>query len=139
MRTFELNIFIDRPRIEVYNQISEPINMIGLQPYMTSIDVLKEQRAGNGIVLRPFYTMHTYKWIGIPVRRERIYSVIHLTQPHSELEIHVFQKRNTQLVFLTPFNSGKNVQESDHICKVGLVIADKQDVSSRKITDVFRT
>ena len=99
MRTFELNIFIDRPRIEVYNQISEPINMIGLQPYMTSIDVLKEQRAGNGIVLRPFYTMHTYKWIGIPVRRERIYSVIHLTQPHSELEIHVFQKRNTQLVF----------------------------------------
>ena len=63
MRTFELNIFIDCPKIEVYNHISEPINMIGLQPSMTSIDVLKEQRDGDGIILRPFYTMHTFRWL----------------------------------------------------------------------------
>jgi len=99
MRTFELNIFIDRPRLEVYNHLSEPINMIGLQPYMTSIDVLKEQRDANGIVLRPFYTMQTYKWLGLPIRKERVYSVIHLTQPPKELEFHVFQKRNTQIIF----------------------------------------
>ena len=51
MRTFELNIFIDRPRSEVYNHLSEPINMIGLTPHMTSIDVLKEQKDAAGIVL----------------------------------------------------------------------------------------
>ena len=30
MRTFELNIFIDRPRSEVYNHLSEPINMLAM-------------------------------------------------------------------------------------------------------------
>ena len=99
MRTFELNIFIDRPNIEVYNHLSEPINMIGLTPHMTSIDVLKEQRDSNGIVLKPFYTMHTYNWMGLPIRRDRLYWVIHLTNPTSELEFHVFQKQNTQIIF----------------------------------------
>ena len=99
MRTFELNIFIDRPLLEVYNHLSEPINMIGLTPHMTSIDILKEQKDGDGIVLRPFYTMQTYKWLGLPVRKDRVYWVIHLTRPSSELEFHVFQKKNTQIVF----------------------------------------
>jgi hypothetical protein len=92
MRTFELNIFIDRPLLEVYNHLAEPINMIGLTPHMTSIDA-------DGIVLRPFYTMQTYKWLGLPVRKDRVYWVIHLTRPSNELEFHVFQKKNTQVVF----------------------------------------
>ena len=99
MRTFELNIFIDRPRNEVYSHLSEPINMIGLQPNMTSIDILKEQKDASGTILRPFYTMQAYKWLGLPVRRDRLYWVIHLTKPGSELEFHLFQRNNTQLVF----------------------------------------
>jgi hypothetical protein len=99
MQTFELNIFIDRPRGEVYSHLSEPINMIGLQPYMTSIDILKEQKDATGVILRPFYTMQTYKWLGLPVRKDRQYWVIHLTKPGTELEYHLFQKKNTQVVF----------------------------------------
>ena len=99
MRTFEQNIFIDRPRTEVYNHIAEPINMIGLQPFLTTIDILKEQKNADGILLRPFYTVETIRWLGLPVRRNRIYSVIHLTKPHSELEIHVFRNSSTQIVF----------------------------------------
>ena len=101
MRTFELNIFIDRPRIEVYNHLAEPINMIGLQPFLTSIDILKEQRDGNSIVLRPFYFVETHRWLGLPVRRNRVYTVIHLTKPHTELEFHVFRKADIQIVFQT--------------------------------------
>jgi uncharacterized membrane protein len=107
MRTFELNIFIDRPKTEVYNHLSEPINMIGLTPHMTSIDVLKEQRDSNGIVLRPFYTMQTFKWMGLPVRRDRLYWVIHLTKPTSELEFHVFQGKKTQIVFQYTFQESE--------------------------------
>jgi hypothetical protein len=99
MRTFELNIFIDRPRIEVYNHMAEPINMIGLQPFLTSLDVLKEQKNGNGIVLRPYYFVETHRWLGLPIRRTRVYSVIHLTKPHSELEFHVFRTSDTQIVY----------------------------------------
>jgi len=44
MRSFELNVFIDRPQSEVYDHSVKPINMIGLQPSMTTIDTLKEQR-----------------------------------------------------------------------------------------------
>ena len=113
MRTFELNIFIDRPRSEVYNHLSEPINMIGLTPHMTSIDVLKEQKDADGIILRPFHTMQTYKWLGLPVRKDRLYWVIHLTRPESELEIHVFQKKNTQIVFNYLFQ--KNEEWRTHL------------------------
>lgn len=107
MRTFELNIFIDRPRNEVYNHLSEPINMIGLTPNMTSIDVLKEQKDASEVILRPFYTMHTYKWLGLPVRKDRVYWVIHLTRPNDELEFHQFQKRNTQIIFQYTFQESE--------------------------------
>jgi hypothetical protein len=107
MRTFELNIFIDRPRIEVYNHIAEPINMIGLQPFLTSIDVLKEQKDGDGIVLRPYYTVETHRWLGLPIRRSRRYSVIHLTKPHSELEVHVFKKQSIQYILYYLFRDSE--------------------------------
>ena len=107
MRTFELNIFIDRPRVEVYNHIAEPINMIGLQPYLTSLDVLKEQRDANGIVLRSFYFVETHRWLGLPLRNNRVYCVIHLTQPHSELEFHVFRKPDTQIVYHYQFQESE--------------------------------
>ncbi len=99
MRTFELNIFIDRPQREVYDHISEPINIIGLQPLLTTIDILKEQKDAEGVVLRPFYTVETYRWLGLPVMRNRVYTVMHLTKPHSELEFHVFRKPGIQVVF----------------------------------------
>jgi len=99
MRTFELNIFIDRPRREVYEHIAEPINMIGLQPLLTTIDILKEQKNGDGVTLRPFYTMETYRWLGLPILRDRVYWVMHLTRPFSELEFHVFRKPGIQIVF----------------------------------------
>lgn len=99
MRTFELNIFIDRPPYEVYDHIAEPINMIGLQPLLTTIDILKEQKDADGIILRPFYTVETLRWLGLPVMRNRIYIVIHLTRPPSELEFHVFGKPDVQMIF----------------------------------------
>jgi hypothetical protein len=73
--------------------------MIGLQPFLTSIDILKEQKDANGTVLRPYYFLETHRWLGLPIRRERVYSVIHLTKPHSDLEFHVFRKSDVHIVF----------------------------------------
>lgn len=99
MRSFELNIFINRPRREVYDHIAEPINMIGLQPMLTTIDILKEQKDSNGITLRPLHMLMTYRWLGLPVLRNRVYMVMHLTKPHKELEFHVFSRPGIQIVF----------------------------------------
>ena len=99
MRTFEQHIFIDRRKDEIYDHISEPLNMIGLQPLLTTLDVMKEQTDENGITLRPFYTVEVFRWAGIPLMRNRIYSVIHLTKPRDELEFHVFSKPNIKIVF----------------------------------------
>jgi len=99
MRTFEQHIFIDRRKNEIYDHIAEPINMIGLQPLLTTIDVMKEQIDENGIALRPFNTVEVFRWAGIPLMRNRIYSVIHLTKPRDELEFHVFSKPNIKIVF----------------------------------------
>ena len=103
MLTFEQHIFIDRSKDEIYDHISEPLNMIGLQPLLTTLDVMKEQTDENGITLRPFYTVEVFRWAGIPLMRNRIYSVIHLTQPRDELEFHVFSKPNIKIVFKYAF------------------------------------
>lgn len=103
MRTFEQHIFIDRRKDEIYDHISEPLNMIGLQPLLTTLDVKNEQTDENGITLRPFYTVEVFRWAGIPLMRNRIYSVIHLTKPRDELEFHVFSKPNIKIVFKYAF------------------------------------
>lgn len=103
MRTFEQHIFIDRQKEVVYDHIAEPINMIGLQPLLTSIDVMKEQKDDKGRTLRPFYTVEVFRWAGIPLVRSRIYSVIHLTKPKDELEFHIYGKPNTRIVFKYAF------------------------------------
>ena len=107
MQAFELNVFINCPRREVYDQISNPINMIGLQPFLTTIDILKEQKNEDGVILRPFYTVETYRWAGLPIYRNRLYSVIHLTKPHEELEIHVYSKPNIYVIFKYALLQGK--------------------------------
>lgn len=104
MRSFELNIFIDRPRQEVYDHLAEPINMIGLQPYLTTIDVLKEQKDANGTVLRPFYMVETYRWLGLPIFKSRVYSVIHLTMPKKEFVIRQYSKPRVQIAFQYEFH-----------------------------------
>lgn len=99
MKTFELSIFIDCISDEIYDHLSEPINMLGLQPLLTEIDVLKAGVDENGIAIRPFYTVETFRLFGLPVFRNRIYSVIHLTKPKAELEYHVFRKPGIEIIF----------------------------------------
>jgi ribosome-associated toxin RatA of RatAB toxin-antitoxin module len=103
MQTFELNAFIDCRRSEVYDHLSNPINMIGLQSHLTTINVLKEQKSENGITLRPFYTVQTFRWAGLPIYRNRLYSVIHLTKPGEELEFHVDARPGIYLIFKYAF------------------------------------
>lgn len=89
MRTIELNVFIDYPRHKVYDHISDPLNMIGLQPFLTTIDVLKEQQNENGITLHPYHTVETFR----PARTAR--------PPESRLLGHPFDKAREALEFPT--------------------------------------
>ncbi len=110
MRTFELTVFIDCPKETVYDHLSQPLNMIGLQPLLTEIDVLNERRASDGTVLRPFYTVETFRLLGLPVYRNRIYSIMQLTQPKDELKFHVYSKPRIEIVFtyrFEQFNDGR--------------------------------
>jgi hypothetical protein len=107
MRRYELNAFIIRPPQEVYEHLAEPINMIGLQPLLTTIDVLKEQTDASGIVLRPFHMLITYRWFGLPILRNPVYVVLHLTKPFNELELHVFSRPRIHVVFEYRFQETK--------------------------------
>jgi hypothetical protein len=111
MRSIELNMFINNPRCEVYDQLAEPINMIGLQPRLTAIDILKEQKKNDGILLRPFYMVETYWLLGLPVLRTRVYTVIGLTRPGDELEIRVY--RNPGIVLLHQFQIHRIEDEAE--------------------------
>lgn len=110
MRSFELTVFIDCPQETVYDHLSQPLNMLGLQPLLTKVEALEERLDDDGIVLRPFYTVETFRLLGLPVHHNRIYSVIHLTKPKDELQFHVYSKPRIEIVFtyrFEPFNDGK--------------------------------
>lgn len=99
MQKFELTVFIDCKRDKVYDHLSEPINMIGLQPRLTEIDTLKEKRDLDGILLRPFHMVETYRLLGFPILRNRLYSVIRLVKPKEELEFHTYSKPDIEIAF----------------------------------------
>lgn len=115
MRSIELNMFIDCPKSEAYEQIAEPINMIGLQPLLTTIDILKEQRNGGGILLRPFYMVETYWLLGLPIYRTRVYTVISLTKPGEQLEIRMYRRFGIVLAYWFDFRSTADETERTHL------------------------
>jgi hypothetical protein len=43
--------------------------------------------------------VETYRWLGLPVLRNRVYWVMHLTHPQSEMEFHLFSRPGVQIVF----------------------------------------
>jgi len=73
--------------------------MIGLQSLLTEMNVLDERRDENGMLLRPFETVETFRWLGFPIYKNRILSIIHLTKPKEELEFHVYSNPNIEIVF----------------------------------------
>ncbi|HEY5729044.1 MAG TPA: SRPBCC family protein [Anaerolineales bacterium] len=126
MRTFELNIFIDCKRNKIYDHLSEPINMIGLQPRITEIDVLKKKKDGEGVAIHPFNTVETFRWLGIPLFRSKVYSAIHLTTPKKELELRVHREGNIEIVFkyrFHQFNDGRTqITQTMQIVKAGKLL-----------------
>jgi hypothetical protein len=115
MRSIELNMFINCPKGEVYDQLAEPINMIGLQPLLTTIDILNEQKNNEGVLLRPFYMVETYWLLGLPVLRTRVYTVISLTRPGDGLEIRMYRKPGIVLAYQFEFRSIKDEEERTHL------------------------
>ncbi len=126
MKSFELDIFIDCKRDKVYDHLAEPLNLIGLQPLLTEIDVLKETMDENNIRLRPFYTVETFRWMGLPIYKNRIYSVIHLTKPRDEMEFYVYSKPNIEIVFKYQFKKSNDnrtqITQTVHFVRVNKLL-----------------
>ncbi len=122
MSTFELVIFIDCEQDKIYDHLSEPINMIGLQPLLTEIDVLEEKKDKHGVILRPFYIVETFRLLGLPIFRNRVYFTIHLTRPKDELEIHVYSKPGVEIKYTYKFqqlnDEGTQVTQKIQVVKV---------------------
>jgi ribosome-associated toxin RatA of RatAB toxin-antitoxin module len=53
--------------------------------------------------VRPFYTVETFRLLGLPVYRNRIYSVMQLTRPNDELKFHVYSKPRIEIIFTYHF------------------------------------
>jgi hypothetical protein len=100
--------------------------MIGLQPLLTEMDVLEEKKSTNGVILRSFQTVETFRWLGLPIFRNRILSVIHLTKPKELLEFHVYSQPNIEIIFkysLQEFNDKRTqITQTVHFIKVNKLL-----------------
>jgi len=99
MRHFKQETFINRPCKDVYEHLAEPGSFLGLQPLLTSLDTLPEQRGEQGILLRPFYTVETFRWLGIPIINNRIHSTAHLVDPYKNLKYVTLSNPGIELEF----------------------------------------
>jgi len=104
MRHFEQEIFINRPSKDVYEHLAEPGSYLGLQPLLTSLEPSPEQQGKNGITLRPFHTVETFRWMGIPVFNNRIYSTAHLIEPYKKLKHVVLSNPGIEIEFNYTFH-----------------------------------
>jgi hypothetical protein len=73
--------------------------MIGLQPRLTEMNILDEKMQADGVLQRSFQTVETFRWLGLPVFRNQSLSVIRLTKPKDELELHVYGIPNIETIF----------------------------------------
>jgi hypothetical protein len=103
MRHFKLEIIIKRTCRDVYEHLATPVNFLGLQPLLTSLDALPEQQDENGVTLRPFYTVETFRWLGIPIINNRIHSTTYLVDPHKKLKHVVHSKPGIEIEFVYLF------------------------------------
>jgi len=125
MRHFEQEIFINRTCRDVFEHLAEPKNFLSLQPLLTSLDVLPEQKDENGITLRPFYTVETFRWLGIPIMNNRIYSVAHLIDPHKKLRHLVQSNPGIEIEFNYTFeekDGGTHLTQRVDILKVNFFL-----------------
>lgn len=99
MKHFEQKIIISHPCKDVYEHLAEPKSFLGLQPMLTSLEVLPEQQNENGITLRPFYTVETFRWMGIPILNNRIHSTAYLIDPYKKLKHIVLSKPGVEIEF----------------------------------------
>ena len=89
MRHFDLLILVNSPQQDVYNHLADPHNLLGLQPLLTSVEVLEESRNENNAIVRPFYSIETFRFLGIPIYNNRIKVISTLTKPPEKMEYFV--------------------------------------------------
>ncbi|HXF85338.1 MAG TPA: SRPBCC family protein [Anaerolineales bacterium] len=105
MHSFELTTLINCPRDQVYDHLSNPLNLIGLQPLLTELIVHDAQSDEQGIVQRSFESVETFRLAGLPVFHNRIHSILRLTHPKEVLEFKVFSKPGIEILFTFTFQS----------------------------------
>jgi ligand-binding SRPBCC domain-containing protein len=100
MRRFDLLISVNAPKEDVYNHIANPHNLMGLQPLLTSIELLPETKNENGEIVRASYSVETFRFLGIPIYNNRIKAVATLTRPPDELEYFVESNPKIEIRFV---------------------------------------
>ena len=83
-----------------------------------AVQICTVWKDSSRVVLRPFYMVETHRWMGLPIRRSRVYSVIHLTRPKEELELHVFRSFGTTIVYRYFFNESDDGNRTHLIQRV---------------------
>lgn len=99
MRHFDLLILVNSPQQDVYNHLADPHNLLGLQPLLTSVEILEESRNEYNAIVRPFYSIETFRFLGIPIYNNHIKVTSTLTDPPRKMEYYVESQPGIQIHF----------------------------------------
>lgn len=95
--TFVLMTTLGRPPLQVWDHLSRPENYLGLQVLLTEISPVTEAFSASGKPERRYTTVETFRWLGLPLYRNRIAVALELTDPGRRLVSRVRSAPNLTL------------------------------------------
>lgn len=124
----EFQTWINVPPLTVYEHLSDPYNLVGLQPLLTYVDAVQFGEQG-GLKSISYETVEAFRWKGIVLYRNRIRVQAVFTDPPRKINMVVHSIPNITLnveYTFTPQGDGVQVRETmkihTHALLAGFVI-----------------
>lgn len=113
----EFQTWINMPPRTAYEHLSDPHNLVGLQPLLTYVDAVQTGEE-NGLRSVSYETVEAFRWMNIVLYRNRIRVQAVFTDPPRQINmvVHSFPKivLNVEYTF-TPQENGVLVRETMQI------------------------
>lgn len=86
---FEKRIFIQTTPQAAYNELSNPVNYLGLQPLLTSVDNVQHHTDEDGQTVYTYSAVEAFRFLGLIPYNNRIHARMTLTRPNEEIQTEV--------------------------------------------------
>jgi len=136
----EFQTWINVPSRTAYDHLSDPHNLVGLQPLLTYVDAVQTGEQ-NGLKSISYDTVEAFRWMNIVLYRNRIHVQAVFTDPPRQINMVVHSFPNIVLnveYSFTPQGDGVLVRETMQIHTYALLAGFVTSEATKAQTALFK-